>query len=161
MKYAKSTTVIAAILCTAAMSQAYAQSAAPAPHLMVAPSDLKWTAMPSLPCGAQLATIEGPMNEAKSFTVRVKFPANCKIPPHYHPAVEHVTVISGAFGMGTGDTHDTSKGMSLPVGGISVMQPNVHHFGWTTQETIVQVHGVGPWGITYINPADDPSKKTN
>src|SRR5436190_11133520 len=139
MKFPKSTAIAAAVLCSATISHAYAQSAPP-PQLMVAPNDLKWATMPSLPCGSQLAVIEGPMNKAKPFTVRIKFPANCKIPPHHHPAVEHVTVISGAFGMGAGDVHDTTKGMSLPVGGVSIMQPQVHHYGWTTQETIVQVH---------------------
>ena len=44
---------------------------------------------------------------------------------------------------------------------ISIMQPQVHHYAWTTEETIAQVHGIGPWGLTYVNPADDPSKKTN
>jgi quercetin dioxygenase-like cupin family protein len=153
--------IAAALLCSAALAPAYAQSAA-ADHVIVTPNDIKWTAMPSLPCGAQLAMIEGPRNEAKPFTVRIKFPANCKIPPHYHPAIEHVTVISGAsFGMGTGDTHDPAKGMTLPVGSVAIMQPQVHHYGWTTDETVVQLHGVGPWGITYVNPADDPAKKTN
>jgi hypothetical protein len=159
MKCLKSTAIAIAVIGSATISQAYAQSAPP--QLMVKPDELKWSALPSLPCGAQAAVIEGPMNEAKPFTVRIKFPANCKVMPHYHPGVEHVTVISGAFGMGSGDTHDPAKGMTLPVGAVSVMQPNVHHYGWTTAETIVQIHGVGPWGITYVNPADDPTKKTN
>jgi quercetin dioxygenase-like cupin family protein len=160
MNYLNLTSIAVAVVCSAAISPAYAQSAA-APHVMVAPNDLKWANMASLPCGAQLAAIEGPMNEAKPFTVRIKFPANCKIPPHSHPAIEHVTVISGGFGMGAGEVLDTSKGMKLPVGGVSIMQPNVNHYGWTTEETVVQLHGVGPWGIKYVNPADDPSKKTN
>jgi quercetin dioxygenase-like cupin family protein len=159
MNSGKTLTAAAALLCSAALSPAYGQSAAG--HHMATPNDLKWAAMPSLPCGAQAAMIEGPMNEAKPFTVRFKFPADCKIPPHSHPAIEHVTVISGEFGMGAGDVHDPSKGMKLPPGGISIMQPNTNHYGWTTTETIVQVHGVGPWGIKYVNPADDPAKKTN
>src|SRR5436190_16691120 len=134
MKYLKSTAIAIALLGSAAISPAYAQSAAQ-PHQMMSPGELKWTAMPSLPCNAQLAVIEGPMNEAKPFTVRVKFPANCKIAPHYHPAVEHVTVISGAFGMGSGDVNDPAKGMALPAGGVAIMQPQAHHYGWTTEET--------------------------
>jgi quercetin dioxygenase-like cupin family protein len=160
MAHIKFTAIAAAVLVAAAASGASAQTAA-SDHAMVKPDDLKWAAMPSLPCGAQMALIEGPMNEAKPFIIRVKFPANCKIAPHHHPAVEHVTVMSGAFGMGTGDVHDPAKGMKLPVGSVAIMQPKTHHFAWTTEETVVQVHGVGPWGITYVNPADDPTKKTN
>src|SRR5437763_7076714 len=156
MKYLKSTAIAIALLGSAAISPAYAQSAAQ-PHQMMSPGELKWTAMPSLPCNAQLAVIEGPMNEAKPFTVRIKFPANCKIPPHFHPAIEHVTVISGTLNMGAGDTIDPSKSKPLAAGSVSIMQPQVHHFGWTKVPTIVQVHGVGPWGITYVNPADDPA----
>ena len=159
MHHLKTAAIAIAIVCSTAISSAYAQSAPT--HLMVKPDELKWAPLGSLPCGAQAAVIEGPMNEAKPFTVRIKFPADCKIMPHWHPAVEHVTVVSGAFGMGVGDAHDAQKGMILPVGSVAIMQPNAHHFGWTTQETIVQIHGVGPWGITYVNPADDPTKKTN
>jgi len=128
-------------------------------HLMVTPDDLKWADIPSLPPGAKIAVIEGPMNEAVPFTFRLKFPANYEIPAHWHPAVEHVTVISGAFNMGTGEKLDKSNSKSLAAGSVAIMQPKTPHFGWTTAETIVQVHGVGPWGVTYVNPADDPRKK--
>jgi len=154
------TAAIASGLCLALMPQAFAQTAAAPGHIMLAPAELKWVAMPALPCGAQLAAIEGPMNEAKPFTVRIKFPANCKIPPHFHPAIEHVTVISGTLNMGAGDVIDAAKSTALKAGGIAIMQPNTHHFGLTSEETILQIHGVGPWGITYVNPADDPAKKS-
>ena len=72
-------------------------------HLMVMPADLKWVDVPSLPPGAKIAVIEGPMNEALPFTVRLKLPADYKVPAHWHPAIEHVTVISGTFNMGIGD----------------------------------------------------------
>jgi quercetin dioxygenase-like cupin family protein len=136
--------------------QACAQSQA---HTMVVPSDLKWAPVPSLPPGAQIAVIEGPMNTAVPFTVRLKFPADYKIPAHSHPAIEHVTVISGTFNMGTGDKLDPTKTMALPPGSVAIMQPKTNHFAWTKEETIVQLHGVGPWGVTYVNPADDPMKK--
>ena len=128
-------------------------------HLMVTPDDLKWADIPSLPPGAKIAVIEGQMNEAVPFTFRLKFPANYEIPAHWHPAVEHVTVISGGFNMGAGEKLDKSKSKSLAAGSVAIMQPKTPHFGWTTAETVVQVHGVGPWGVTYVNPADDPRKK--
>ena len=136
--------------------EASAQSTA---HTMVVPSELKWAPVPSLPPGAEIAVIQGPMNAAAPFTVRLKFPADYKIPAHSHPAIEHVTVISGTFNMGTGDKLDATKTMALPPGSVAIMQPKTNHFAWTKEETIVQLHGVGPWGVTYVNPADDPMKK--
>ena len=128
-------------------------------NVMVTADDLKWTDIPSLPPGAKIAVIEGPMTEAVPFTFRLKLPANYKIPAHWHPAIEHVTVISGGFSMGTGDKLDTSKSKELRAGSVAIMQPKTPHFGWTKEEAIVQVHGVGPWGVTYVNPEDDPRKK--
>jgi hypothetical protein len=128
-------------------------------HQMIKPADLKWSAVPSLPAGAQIAIIEGKMSEAQPFTVRLKFPANYKLPAHWHPAVERVTVLSGTFHMGVGDKFDEAKVMALTVGSLAIMQPKTNHFALTREETVVQLHGVGPWGITYVNEADDPRKK--
>jgi hypothetical protein len=127
-------------------------------HVMVMPGDLQWVDVPSLPAGAKIAIIEGPLTEAVPFTFRIKLPANFKIPPHWHPAIERITVLSGTFHLGTGDTFDQAKTKALPAGSISIMEPKMHHFVWTGEETIVQLSGMGPWGITYINQADDPRK---
>lgn len=128
-------------------------------HMMVTPGELNWTDVASLPAGAKLAVIEGPLMEAVPFTFRLKLPAGYKIPAHWHPAIEHVTVISGTFNMGVGDKLDTSKTKPLTAGSVAIMQPKTNHFAWTKEETIVQVHGMGPWAINYVNPADDPRKK--
>jgi len=128
-------------------------------HRMISPNDLKWSDVPSLPTGAKIAVIEGPMNEAVPFTVRLKLPANYQIPAHWHPAVERVTVLSGTFYMGVGDTLDTSKSMALSPGSMMILQPKTNHFAWNKEEVIVQLNGVGPWGVTYVNPADDPRKQ--
>ena len=126
---------------------------------MVTPDELKWADVPSLPPGAKIAVIEGPINEAGPITFRLKFPANYQIPAHSHPGIEHVTVISGTFNMGMGDKLDTAKTKVLSAGSMAIMPPKTNHFGWTKDEVIVQVHGVGPWAVTYVNPADDPRKK--
>src|SRR5687768_13957848 len=120
-------------------------------HIMVSPEDLKWADVPSLPPGAKIAVIEGPATEAVPFTFRLKFPAGYKIPAHSHPAIEHVTVISGTFNLGMGDKLDPAKTKPLSAGSVAIMPPKTPHFGWTKEETIVQVHGVGPWGVTYVN----------
>ena len=126
---------------------------------MISANDLKWDDIPSLPPGAKIAVIEGPLNEAVPFTFRLKFPANYQIPAHWHPATERVTVISGTFNMGVGDKLDRQKSMAMAPGSMMIIDPKVNHFAWTKEEVIVQLNGTGPWGVTYVNPADDPRKK--
>ena len=142
-----------------AFSAALSWAQHPADHMMVTPADVKWADVPSVPPGAKVTVLEGPLNEAVPITFRLKFPAEYKLPAHWHPGIEHVTVISGTFNMGTGDKLDPSKTMPLSAGSFAIMQPKTSHFAWTKEETIVQVHGVGPWAINYVNPADDPRKK--
>src|SRR5438132_825932 len=125
-----------------------------ADHVTVDPKDLKWEDAAALPPGAKVAVIEGPLDQEGPFIVRFKFPANYKIAAHWHPNIEHVTVLAGTLYMGTGDKLDMTKGHPLPAGGVSIMPAKTNHFGWTTEETIVQVHGVGPWGVTFVDPAD-------
>lgn len=155
MKNTLTLSVVAAVACLGVP----ASWAEPAAHLMVTPDDLKWADVGSAPPGAKLAVIEGPMNEAVPITFRLKLPANYKLPAHWHPGIEHVTVISGTFNMGIGDKLDMSKTKPLSAGSVAIMQPKTNHFAWTKTETVVQVHGIGPWAINYVNPADDPRKK--
>jgi quercetin dioxygenase-like cupin family protein len=137
-------------------SQAPAQHAGE--HIMLDPSELTWNDLPSLP-GVKIAVVEGPLNQAVPITFRLKFPANFKVPPHWHPGIEHITIISGTLHMGIGSAFDTSKTRALKAGSISIMQPGMHHYVWTDEETIGQVHSIGPWSVNYVNPADDPAKK--
>jgi quercetin dioxygenase-like cupin family protein len=88
----------------------------------------------------------------------LRFAAGGKIPAHWHPVDENVTVISGTFMAGMGDSYDESKMMSLPAGTYVLMPKRMHHFAGTKEGALVQVHGVGPFKINYVNPADDPSK---
>jgi hypothetical protein len=150
--------VVLAALVVAASATPMVSAQAPA-HVFVTPDEMKWADIPSLPPGAKIAVIEGPLNQAGPLTFRLKFPANYQIPAHWHPAIEHVTVISGSFNMGAGEQLDKSKTHALAPGAVAIMQPKTPHFGWTASETIVQVHGIGPWGVTYVNEADDPRKK--
>ena len=130
-----------------------------ADHVTVEPKDLKWEDVPALPPGAKVAVIEGPMDQATPFTIRLKFPPHYKVPAHWHPAIEHVTVLSGTLNMGIGDKLDATKTQALSAGSVVIIQPKTNHFGWTKTATVVQVHGVGPWGVTYVDPANDPRKK--
>ena len=126
-------------------------------HVTAAPEEMKWAPGPgSLPPGAEFALIEGNPSEPGPLTLRLKFPAGYRIPAHTHPAIEHITVLSGTFGIGTGDELDTSKGRIMPTGSFVVMPIGHTHFAWADEETVVQLHSIGPWGITYVDPADDP-----
>src|SRR5262245_13444905 len=118
-------------------------------HIMVSPQEIKWEDCSSaLPPGAQCATIEGDRNAPNLlFTFRVKIPDNYKIAPHFHPADEHLTVISGTFNMGLGDKFDAKATRAMGAGSFMVMPKGAHHFAWSQGETIVQVHAIGPWGV--------------
>ena len=159
MKQVAAATALLGALCLFLIPQAHAQG--PGAHSMVTPDQLQWKDVPALGAGVKLALIEGPMNEAVPFMVRIKFPAGAKVPAHWHPAIEHVTVMSGTFNIGIGDNFDESKVMRIPAGAVTIMQPKTTHFAFFNEETILQVHGVGPWEVNYVNPADDPRKKTN
>jgi quercetin dioxygenase-like cupin family protein len=129
-------------------------------HIMTMPKDIQWgDPPPGLPPGAKVAAIEGDPGASGLFTMRIKFPANYKIMPHTHPADEHVTVIEGTLNMGMGDTYDEKKCTEMHAGAFAALKKGTAHYIHTKGECIVQVHGVGPWGIIYVNAADDPRNK--
>lgn len=110
--------------------------------------------------GAQLAVIEGdPGASSGDYTVRVKMPDGYRFAPHWHPKRENVTVLSGTFKVGMGDTFDQDKMASFPAGSFAFLDPDMHHYAMASGEVIVQVHGEAPLQFNYVNPADDPSKK--
>ena len=127
--------------------------------IIATPSDLKWSDVTSLPVGAKIAVIEGKMNEEGPITAQIKLPADYRVPAHWHPGVERVTVLSGTFNYGMGDSFDLKKTRALGPGSVVVMQPKMNHFVWTKDETVFQLNVMGPWRINYVNPADDPRKK--
>jgi quercetin dioxygenase-like cupin family protein len=128
-------------------------------HLMVAPGELTWKDAPAVAPGAKIAVIEGPLDKAVPFTFRLKLPASATVAPHTHPAYERVTVLSGTFYFAAGDTYDPAKARPLGPGSLAIMPAGTPMFGYTKEETVIQLHGVGPWGLNYLNPADDPRKK--
>jgi hypothetical protein len=142
------------------------QSALPAGHgggkqgagsVIHLPSTIKWQeGPPSLPKGAQVALLEGDLSKPGPFVLRVKLPDGYKVPPHFHPKTERVTVLSGTFYIGMGDRFDEKAGKAMPAGSYGAWAAGMKHFAWVKGETVIQVHGDGPWAITYLNPADDP-----
>ena len=122
--------------------------------------ELKWGPAPAVfPAGAKMAVLQGDPGKTEMFTVRLDMPSGYTIPAHFHPTDENVTVISGTFLVGMGDRFDASKTMSLPAGGFVTAGANMNHFARAKGHTVVQVHAMGPFALTYVNPADDPRKK--
>jgi len=128
-------------------------------HVTVSPDSIKWNSgPPGYPKGAEFAVITGNPGQEGPFVIRLKAPAGFKVPPHTHPVDENVTVISGTFHIAMGEKFDDSKGATLKAGGYAKVSKGMAHYAWFSEPTIVQVHGVGPTGISYINPSDDPRK---
>ena len=122
---------------------------------------LQWTEGPaSMPKGAKMAILEGDPTQAGMFTIRLKFPDGFKVSPHYHTQTEHVTVIQGTLHIGMGETVDPKATRALSAGAFGYWYAGMRHFAWFEGETVLQMHGQGPWTVTYVNPADDPRKQT-
>lgn len=161
----------AVILVAACIAIALAQAAqGTGEHKMMAPkgdgmnlypaAEIQWKAGPgSLPAGAKFAVLEGDPAKEGFFTMRLWFPDGYRIPPHWHPKVEHVTVISGTFHLGMGEKFDETATKEMPAGTFGYWPAEMRHFARAEGDTVVQLHGIGPWSITYVNPADDPRMK--
>ncbi|MCX7585094.1 cupin domain-containing protein [Phenylobacterium sp. 58.2.17] len=122
--------------------------------------DLKWGPAPAVfPAGAQMAVLSGDPTKAGVFVIRIKMPAGYKIPAHNHPTDEYVTVVSGDLSLGMGDKLDPAKSAKLAPGGFAVAGAKMSHFAFSPGGAVVQVSAEGPLALTYVNPADDPTKR--
>ena len=138
-------------------SHGTSESATTEQHVVMTPADLQWVdAPPGLPAGAKMAVLSGDPGKKGLFTVRLQAPAGYKVPPHTHPTSEHLTVISGTLHIGMGETLDEAAGKELPTGGYAVLPAGMAHYAWSTGETVIQIHSMGPFQIEYVNAADDP-----
>jgi hypothetical protein len=126
-------------------------------HTMLNVADLKWMdAPPGLPKGAMVAVLSGDPSKAGPFAVRLKFPKGYAVRPHWHPTAENITVIEGTLYMGSQETFDKQKAGKLEAGGYAVMPAKFVHYAFCNDPAVVQIHGMGPFAITYINKNDDP-----
>jgi quercetin dioxygenase-like cupin family protein len=130
----------------------YAQDKAEALHKIVRFGDLKWTPVIK---GCDLAAVSGDPNaDGGAFVIRIRCADGSKIPPHWHPTDENVTVLKGTFLIGMGETFDETKLQTMNVGNFISMPKEMRHFAASKGESIVQVHGAGPFKVNWINPAD-------
>ncbi|MFW5680525.1 MAG: cupin domain-containing protein, partial [Pseudomonadota bacterium] len=125
-------------------------------HMMVTPDALEWTGIGSMAAPAEMAVIEGDLSAEEPFTFRLRLPDGYEIRPHVHPAYERVTVLQGTFHFAHGEDFDRDATTRLPEGSVAIMAPGEPMFGYAEGDVVIQLHGTGPWGITYIDPADDP-----
>lgn len=154
---------VATLVLAGSISTADAPKGSPAgrlAHMVVLPDDLKWgDAPPVLPRGAKVAVLAGDPSKEGPFTIRLMAPDGYMVPAHWHPTDENVTVISGSFGIGLGDKLDKDKVRFLPPGSYVRLTKEERHFAVMKGETVIQVHGTGPFTLTYVNPADNPTSK--
>lgn len=129
-------------------------------HFTVLASDIRWLIPPDasgLPTtGVEIALIEGHPFLKGPFTFRLKFQPGARLMPHTHPAEERITVLSGTLNQGQGGTFDQAATEALQPGSFAFRSPGIAHFVWFDEETVLQFNGDGPFGITYVDPADDP-----
>jgi anti-sigma factor ChrR (cupin superfamily) len=154
-----------ALLPTLAIAQA-AQETAPAPaadakaadHAMVHAAQIQWgDAPPFLPKGAQMTVLSGDPGKAGPFAIRLKAPAGYKVPRHWHPSAEQVTIIEGDFTLSMGDAA-TSHGGDFAPGDYVNLPAQMQHEASTKNGVVVQINSTGPFEITYVDPKDDPRK---
>jgi quercetin dioxygenase-like cupin family protein len=142
-------TLALAALLTASAATAQAQKAA----------KLQWgPAPPSLPAGARFAVVSGDPGKPGPFAIQLSLPNGYTVPPHWHPTDEHVTVKSGHFRYGMGDTIDKKAMKSLRPGQSGNLPANMHHYAMARGKTVIAIDSNGPFQITYVNPSDDPRK---
>jgi len=130
----------------------YSQTPPDPSHMIVRVSDLKWTPIIK---GCDLAAVQGnPDADGSNFVIRLRCTAGSQIPAHWHPTDENVTVLKGVFQVGMGDKFDQSKLLTMNVGSFASMPKEMHHYAFGKTDTIVQVHGVGPFKVIWVNPAE-------
>jgi quercetin dioxygenase-like cupin family protein len=150
------------VLAQATKKKPYISSDTRNAHKIFTPDTLKWAQLPGAAPGVMVAVLEGDPSKAGSvYTIRIKQPAGTKVPPHWHPEDEYITVIEGKAFLGMGEKFDLSNAQEVPVSGFAAVPKKMAHFAYNETELIAQVHGIGPFVINWVNPADDPSRKSS
>jgi hypothetical protein len=129
-------------------------------HTVVHGQAVKWgPAPPSLPPGAQAAVLLGSPAKEGPFVIRLKLPGGFAVPPHRHSKDEFVTVISGSFAVAHGEKADRAAAKGLPAESFVHLPAGMPHYAFAEVETVVQINGVGPFDVVYVDPKDDPRNK--
>lgn len=131
-----------------------------AEYTAVMPPNIKWADAPSIGPGAKSAVIDGDPKSSGPFVMRIKVPPKTNIKVHTHPANENVTILSGTLYFAPGDKFDAKKATAFGPGSYFSIAAGKPMFAYSTdKEVVIQLHGIGPWGISYVDPKDAPAKK--
>ena len=123
---------------------------------------LTWGPAPAVfPAGAKMAVVSGDPGKDEMFTIQLSMPDGYRIPPHSHPTDEDVKVLKGTLLVGMGDTLDLSKANAIKAGGTGKVPAKMHHYAAAKGATQISVTAMGPFAMTYVNPADDPQTTTH
>ena len=126
----------------------------------ILPEQIDWKPFPAFPPTARLAVVVGEPTKPGPYVIRVKVPSGVKLMPHRHPEDRIYTVISGVFYIGLGDRFDPDKLKAYPPGSVIVLPGYTPHFHWARSgEYVSQVTAIGPLGLEYLDPRDDPRNK--
>jgi quercetin dioxygenase-like cupin family protein len=126
----------------------------------VLPEDINWRSFPAFPSSMRLAVVVGHPAEPGPYVIRVKAPGGSKVMPHTHPEDRIYTIISGVFYIGVGEEFDGDKVKAYPPGTVIVLPGNTPHFHWAKSgEYVTQVTAIGPLGLEYLDPKDDPRRQ--
>jgi quercetin dioxygenase-like cupin family protein len=143
---------LAGVIAFTVVSNGQEKTATAPTHKIVHSGDLKWTAIIK---GCDLAAVDGdPNGEGTPFVVRLRCTEGTRIPAHWHPTDENVTVLKGTFQVGMGEKFDETKMETMNVGNFVNMPKEMRHFALSKTDSIVQVHGLGPFKVNWVNPAD-------
>lgn len=119
---------------------------------MLSPMDMTdWGTPKALLPGAKDYVLQGNPGTYGPYTIRLHLPAGFKIAPYTQSSTTFITVLSGDYHMGVGSTFNVAKGKELVAGSFVIVPPDVAVYAWTTADTVLQIHGVGPWDVKYLN----------
>ena len=136
------------------------QQPSPSVFKSILPEEMDWQSFPAFPPSVRLAVVIGHPSEPGPYVIRVKASGGAKLMPHKHPEDRIYTVMSGVFYIGLGDRFDGDKVQAYPPGTVIVLPGNTAHFHWAKSgEYVTQVAAIGPLGLEYLDPADDPRKQ--
>jgi len=122
--------------------------------------DIDWKPFAAFPDTVRLAVLVGTPSAEGPYMIRVKVPNGVKLMPHIHPEDRVYTVISGVFYIGLGVSFDAEKLQAYPPGTVIILPGNTPHFHWAKSgEYVTQVNAVGPLGLQYVHPKDDPRNR--
>jgi len=149
-------TALGALLLGGALAADATDAAAPG-VMALTPSEMKWGAQGGLAMpGMEQLKLVGDPAKPGPYTLRLKFPAGYKLAPHTHPDSREVTILTGTWYTGYGETFDAAKLKALPAGSFYTEPANVPHFVEVREPVVIQVSGTGPSGRKFVNPADAP-----